>query len=100
MAIFFTAVSGITILAGAAHENGKLLIGKAVMGDWTSGAPGIRRKITVDYLPRPRSNILAITLAPEKPSFLDAIGEQKRRRKDTQSSARLHMGANCTVRTE
>jgi len=30
------------------------------MGDWTSDAPGVRRKITVDDLPPPSSNILAI----------------------------------------
>ena len=27
--------------------------GKAAMGDWTSDAPGVRRKITVDDLPPP-----------------------------------------------
>ena len=31
----------------AAAENDKLLTGKAAMGDWTSDAPGVRRKITV-----------------------------------------------------
>ena len=30
------------------------------MGDWTSDAPGVRHKITVDNLPPPRSNVLAI----------------------------------------
>jgi len=30
------------------------------MGDWASDAPGVRRKITVDDLPPPGSNILAI----------------------------------------
>src|SRR5260370_17416652 len=30
------------------------------MGDWTSDAPGVRRKITVADLPPPRSNVLAI----------------------------------------
>ncbi|HEY3663507.1 MAG TPA: PQQ-dependent sugar dehydrogenase [Chthoniobacterales bacterium] len=37
----------------AAEENGKLLTGKAAMGDWTGDAPGIRRKITVADLPPP-----------------------------------------------
>src|SRR6266699_3882605 len=36
------------------------LTGKAAMGDWTSDAPGVRRKITVADLPAPSSNILAI----------------------------------------
>ena len=59
-AIFFTAVSGIAILAAAADENGKLLIGKAAMGDWTSDAPGIRREITVQDLSPSSSNVLSI----------------------------------------
>ena len=33
------------------------------MGDWTSDAPGVRRKITVNDLPAPSSNILAINRA-------------------------------------
>src|SRR5882724_10238251 len=48
---------------GAAAEDAKLLIGKAAMGDWTSDAPGVRRKITVEDLPGPSSNILAINRA-------------------------------------
>ncbi len=47
----------------AAAENDKLLTGKAAMGDWTSDAPGVRRKITVQDLPPPGSNALAINLA-------------------------------------
>src|SRR3981081_1531108 len=42
------------------RAGGKLLTGKAAMGDWTSDVPGVRRKITVDDLPPPSSNILAI----------------------------------------
>ena len=34
--------------------------GKAAMDDWTGDAPGARRKITVDDLPPPGSNVLAI----------------------------------------
>jgi len=33
------------------------------MGDWTSDEPGVRRKITVQDLPQPSSNILAINRA-------------------------------------
>src|SRR2546427_10943904 len=44
----------------AAAENDKLLTGKAAIGDWTSDAPGVRRKITVEDLPAPGSNLLAI----------------------------------------
>jgi glucose/arabinose dehydrogenase len=46
--------------AGAEDSSAKLLTGKAAMGDWTSDAPGVRRKITVDDLPPPSSNVLAI----------------------------------------
>jgi len=46
--------------AGAENPSAKLFTGKAAMGDWTSDAPGVRRKITVDDLPPPGSNILAI----------------------------------------
>ena len=44
----------------AEEADAKLLIGKAAMGDWTSDAPGARRKITVEDLPAPGSNMLAI----------------------------------------
>ena len=46
----------------AAIERGTLLTGKAAMGDWTSDGPGVRRKITVQDLPAPSSNGLAINL--------------------------------------
>ncbi|HEY2627069.1 MAG TPA: hypothetical protein VGI41_10015 [Candidatus Udaeobacter sp.] len=32
------------------------------MGDWTSDAPGVRSKITIQDLPAPSSNVLAINL--------------------------------------
>jgi glucose/arabinose dehydrogenase len=46
----------------AAAETGTLLTGKAAMGDWTKDVPGVRRKITVQDLPPPSSNVLAINL--------------------------------------
>ncbi|HYK23800.1 MAG TPA: hypothetical protein VEU75_03945 [Candidatus Acidoferrum sp.] len=49
--------------AAAAAAAGTLLTGEAAMGDWTSDAPGVRRKITVQDLPPPSSNILAINRA-------------------------------------
>ena len=48
------------LLAQDAAQSSRLLTGKAAMGDWASDAPGVRRKITVDDLPPPGSNILAI----------------------------------------
>ena len=47
-----------------AQESGtKLLSGTAAMGDWTNDAPGVRRKITVNDLPLPSSNVLSINRA-------------------------------------
>jgi glucose/arabinose dehydrogenase len=46
--------------ADAQAQTGKLLTGKAAMGDWTSDAPGVRRKITIGDLPPPGSNAFAI----------------------------------------
>jgi glucose/arabinose dehydrogenase len=39
-----------------------VLTGKAAVGDWTKDAPGVRREITVQDLPPPSSNALAINL--------------------------------------
>jgi glucose/arabinose dehydrogenase len=47
----------------AVAQSGTLLTGKAAMGNWTSDAPGVRRKITVQDLPPPSSHILAINRA-------------------------------------
>ena len=46
--------------SAAAGEDARLLTGKAAMTDWTSDAPGVRRKIAVTDLPEPTSNVLAI----------------------------------------
>ena len=62
-AILFVAVRLVPIIAGTAAEDGKLLTGKAAMGDWTSDAPGVRRKIGVNDLPAPSSNVFAINRA-------------------------------------
>ena len=62
-AIFIAATFSLGVSIGAAAESGTLLTGKAAMGDWTSDAPGVRRKITVTDLPAPSSNILAINRA-------------------------------------
>jgi glucose/arabinose dehydrogenase len=59
-AVLLAAVSAITVVFGAAAETGAVRTGKAAMGDWTSDAPGIRRKITVQDLPPPVSNLLSI----------------------------------------
>ena len=55
----------IVLALGAATSAGAgtVLTGEAAMGDWTSDQPGVRRKITVQDLPQPSSNILAINRA-------------------------------------
>src|SRR5438132_8538418 len=58
----FVLAFGVTALIGAAAEPGPLVTGKAAMSDWTKDAPGVRRKITVQDLPPPGSNALAINL--------------------------------------
>src|SRR4029077_16015472 len=62
-AIFFATVFVTTVMTGAAAEGGAVLTGKAAMGDWTKDAPGVMRKITVQNLPPPSSNALAINRA-------------------------------------
>src|SRR6476659_7043221 len=57
--IFFAAVFIINVVIAAA-EKGAVLTGKAAMGDWTSDAPGVTRKITVQDWPPPGSKALAI----------------------------------------
>jgi glucose/arabinose dehydrogenase len=49
--VTFLASRGVP-LASAADES-KVLTGKAAMADWTSDAPGVRRRLTVDDLPEP-----------------------------------------------
>ena len=59
-AVCFAIIFVIAIMTGAAAEKGAVLIGKAAMGDWTSDAPGVIRKITVQDLPPPSSNALTM----------------------------------------
>jgi glucose/arabinose dehydrogenase len=59
-AVFVMLGLGLAAQMGLRAENDKLLTGKAAMGDWTGDAPGVHRKITVDDLPPPGSNALAI----------------------------------------
>ena len=59
-AVFIAVGATFAEKIAAAAEKPAFLTGKAAMGDWTSDAPGVRRKITVDDLPPPHSNVLAI----------------------------------------
>jgi len=61
--VFFATVFVIVVMIVAAAEKGAVLTGKEAMGDWKSDAPGVMRKITVQDLPPPASNALAINRA-------------------------------------
>src|SRR6266513_5937301 len=61
-AIFIAAAFSFEAHVDAAAESATVLTGKAAMGDWTKDAPGVRRKITIQDLPPPSSNVLAINL--------------------------------------
>ena len=62
-AVFIAASFSVAAQVGADAQSGTLLTGNAAMGDWTSDAPAVRRKITVNDMPAPSSNILAINRA-------------------------------------
>src|SRR5439155_23913442 len=62
-AIFIAASFSVATQIAAAAESGRLLTGKAAMGDWAADAPGVRRKIAVNDLPVPSSNVFAINRA-------------------------------------
>src|SRR5437899_11444568 len=62
-AIFIAASFSVATQIAAAAESGRLVTGKAAMGDWTADAPGVRRKIAVNDLPAPSSNVFAINRA-------------------------------------
>ena len=53
LAIFVVSLCLLPDQADAQASGGKLLTGQAALGDWTSDAPGVRRKITVADLPPP-----------------------------------------------
>jgi glucose/arabinose dehydrogenase len=54
-AVVFAALSlsALSLGAVAADSAGKLLTGRAAMGDWTSDGPGVRRQLSVADLPPP-----------------------------------------------
>ncbi|CAN5580367.1 sorbosone dehydrogenase family protein [soil metagenome] len=53
LALASSFLPGLTRAAPPQDSAGKLLTGQAALGDWTSDAPGVRRKITVGDLPPP-----------------------------------------------
>ncbi len=53
-------MSSSALWAAEAKSDPPLLTGRAAMGDWTSDAPGVRRKITVGDLPPPNQTKSAV----------------------------------------
>jgi glucose/arabinose dehydrogenase len=58
--VFCLALATLSLPVSGVAPGGTLLTGKAATGDWTTDAPGVRRKITVDDLPPPKSSWLTI----------------------------------------
>jgi glucose/arabinose dehydrogenase len=52
-AVLFLVLAAATTRGDALNSGGSTLTGKDALGDWTTDAPGVRRKITVDDLARP-----------------------------------------------
>jgi glucose/arabinose dehydrogenase len=55
IAVVASGVPGIAAIEAVSADNRQAatLTGREAMGDWTTDSPGVRRKITVDDLPRP-----------------------------------------------
>lgn len=53
--LLFTLLACFSISLAYADDAAKVLTGRAAMGDWTTDAPGVRRRLTVDDLPEPNA---------------------------------------------
>ena len=53
LAILPLVLAASTALGDDPKPGGRTLTGKDALGDWTTDAPGVRRKITVDDLATP-----------------------------------------------
>jgi glucose/arabinose dehydrogenase len=53
LAALFLVLTAATARGDDPNSGGNTLTGKEALGDWTTDAPGVRRKITVDDLARP-----------------------------------------------
>jgi glucose/arabinose dehydrogenase len=53
LAVLSLVLSTSTALGDDPNSGGRTLTGKAALGDWTTDAPGVRRKITLDDLAMP-----------------------------------------------
>jgi glucose/arabinose dehydrogenase len=52
-AVSFLVLSGSIALGDDPNSGGRTLTGKDAFGDWTTDAPGVRRKVTLDDLAKP-----------------------------------------------
>jgi glucose/arabinose dehydrogenase len=53
LALLSVILTASTVLADDPSRSAKTLTGQDALGDWTTDAPGVRRKVTVDDLARP-----------------------------------------------
>lgn len=53
LAVLFLVVTAATAWGDDPNSGGRTLTGKDALGDWTTDAPGVRRKVTVDDLAKP-----------------------------------------------
>lgn len=53
LAVLFLVLAASTALGDDPESGGRTLTGKDALGDWTTDAPGVRRKITADDLAKP-----------------------------------------------
>jgi hypothetical protein len=53
LVLFTSTAPGSMALCDDPNSGGRTLTGRAALGDWTSDAPGVRRKVTLDDLARP-----------------------------------------------
>jgi glucose/arabinose dehydrogenase len=51
--VVIAAIVPAAAVADGARDGAAVLTGREALGDWTTDAPGVRRKITVDDLPKP-----------------------------------------------
>ena len=69
-AAFLAVLSTVSAEDVGVRPSGHVLTGKAALGDWTTDAPGVRRKITLDDLATPydtpsANNVPRVVKRPE-----------------------------------
>ncbi len=71
-ALLSLVLSASTALADDPNSGHRTLTGKEALGDWTTDAPGVRRKVTIEDLAQPFAtpsveNYAHMVLGPRRP---------------------------------